>query len=44
MMDIFRACFPCKKTGTIFNTNSKKYFTIRLKKIIIKEGDNFQQS
>lgn len=48
MMDIFRACFLCasllKNRHDFFNVDSKKYFAIGMKKIIIKEEDNLQQS
>ena len=41
-MNIFVLVSLAKNRHDFFTTNSKKYFTIRLKKII-KEEDNFQQ-
>ena len=43
-MNIISCLFTVQKNKhDFFTTNSKKYFTIRLKKIIMKEEDNFQQ-
>ena len=42
-MNIFVLVSLAKNRHDFFTTNIKKYFTISLKKIIMKEEDNFQQ-